>query len=117
MSEFAAGNKAFGFCDRCNFRYDLNELKSEVVDMRPTGFLVCEECKDEAQPQLQLGRNKITDPQALRNPRPDTSEDQRRRTSAWNPIGGWDNIYGPSFLENMYMTSYLGKLTVEITEE
>ena len=47
MSEFAAGNKAFGFCDRCNFRYDLNELKSEVVDMRPTGFLVCEECKDE----------------------------------------------------------------------
>lgn len=68
---FAAGNKAFGFCDRCDFRYLLKELKAEVVDMEKTGLLVCEECWDPDHPQNLLGREPVNDPQALKNPRPD----------------------------------------------
>ena len=115
MSDFAAGKKAFGFCDRCGFRYDLHELAPEVKDMRTTGYLVCYECKDEAQPQWQTGKNKINDPIALRNPRPDKGQSESRRTSAWDPIGGWNSEFGPSDLENMYMTGKVGKIKVEIS--
>ena len=38
--------------------------------MHVTGLLVCGECWDPDQPQLQLGRFPVSDPQALRNPRP-----------------------------------------------
>ena len=51
MTQFAEGKYAFGFCDRCGFRYDLKELKGEVVDTRLSGFLVCPECFDQDQPQ------------------------------------------------------------------
>ena len=27
MTQFASGKLAFGFCDICGFRYNLNELK------------------------------------------------------------------------------------------
>ncbi len=67
---FAAGKHAFGFCDRCGFRYDLKELKSEVVDLNPTGYLVCSECWDPDNPQYQLGREPISGAEALENPRP-----------------------------------------------
>jgi hypothetical protein len=69
---FAEGLKAFGFCDRCGFRYKLSTLKDEVVDLEKTGLLVCSECWDSDHPQNQLGRFPVDDPQALRNPRPDT---------------------------------------------
>ena len=55
MTQFAAGQYAFGFCDRCGFRYGLHDLKPEIVDMTPSGFLVCPECLDQDQPQYQLG--------------------------------------------------------------
>jgi hypothetical protein len=67
---FAAGKHAFGFCDRCGFRYDLKELKSEVIDLNPTGYLVCSECWDPDNPQYQLGREPISGAEALENPRP-----------------------------------------------
>jgi len=38
--------------------------------MVETGLLVCPECLDKDQPQLQLGRWPVNDPQALENPRP-----------------------------------------------
>ena len=38
--------------------------------MHVTGLLVCSECWDPDQPQNQLGRFPVSDPQALRNPRP-----------------------------------------------
>jgi hypothetical protein len=69
---YAAGNKAFGFCDRCSFRYPLHELKDEFVDLEKTGLLVCDDCWDDDHPQNQLGRYPVEDPQALRNPRPDS---------------------------------------------
>ena len=70
MGSFAKGNKAFGFCDRCGFRYKLRELKTETVNLASTNLLVCPECWDPDQPQNMLGRLRVDDPQALRNPRP-----------------------------------------------
>ena len=71
MSAYALGKKAFGFCDRCGFRYPLHELKQEVINLNTTNLLVCPDCWDPDQPQNLLGRYHVDDPQALRNPRPD----------------------------------------------
>ena len=81
---YAAGNKAFGFCDRCSFRYPLHELKDEVVDLEKTGLLVCDDCWDDDHPQNQLGRYPVDDPQALRNPRPDSGLTASRSTDGIN---------------------------------
>lgn len=70
MASYAEGRKAFGFCDRCGFRYDLKDLKTETVNLATTNLLVCPECWDPDHPQNMLGRVRVDDPQALRNPRP-----------------------------------------------
>ena len=76
MSEaFAAGRIARGICDRCGWEYALRELRDEVVDQKKTGLFVCGTCFDIDHPQLRLGDTPIYDPQALRNPRPDTRSD------------------------------------------
>lgn len=85
--EFAAGTYAFGFCDRCGFRYQLNELKPEVVNKVPNGLLVCDPCLDPDHPQLELGRFKIRDPQTLLNPRPDLAQDESQSLFSWEPVG------------------------------
>jgi hypothetical protein len=83
---YAAGKKAFGFCDRCGFRYPLIDLKDEVVDLEKTGLLTCEECWDPDHPQNALGRWPVDDPQALRNPRPDSGQTESRwgGSTVWN---------------------------------
>ena len=79
---FASAKNAVGICDRCGFQYKLQELKSEVVDLHVTGLLVCYECWDPDQPQLQLGRWPVNDPQAIRNPRPPQGLEQSRYSGA-----------------------------------
>jgi hypothetical protein len=83
--KFAFGKRAFGFCDRCNFRFPLAKLDWQVVNQKPTGIKVCSACNDEDHPQLQLGRFPINDPVALLNPRPDV--DPGRSLFGWNPVG------------------------------
>lgn len=68
MGKFAVGKNAYGISDRSGFRYKLNEMKREW-----NGFLVGKDEWEEKQPQLEPRRS-ITDPQALRNPRPDRIE-------------------------------------------
>lgn len=68
------GRKAKGVCDRCGFVYKLRELRHETVNERKTNLKVCETCWDEDHPQLRLGRYPVHDPQALRDPRPDTGK-------------------------------------------
>jgi hypothetical protein len=88
MGEFAAGKKAFGFCDRTGFRYPLKDLVEQFVDGKPSGLRVGRDVVDIDNPQYQLGRTRKDDPQALRNPRPDKGQDASRRLYAWDPIGG-----------------------------
>jgi len=44
-----------------------------VVKTKNVNLLVCPTCWEPDQPQLQLGMYPVDDPQALRNPRPDTT--------------------------------------------
>ena len=70
-NQYAAGKKALGICDRCGFRFLLKKLKGETRKGASVGNLVCVSCFDEDHPQLMVGSRPVSDPQALRNPRPD----------------------------------------------
>jgi len=72
-SKFASGKYAISQCDRCNFRFKLKELKTLTIKTKNVNILVCKECWEPDQPQLQLGMYPVNDPQAVRNPRPDNS--------------------------------------------
>ena len=94
MSAFAKGKKAFGFCDRTGFRYPLQDLVPQFENLRPTGLLVGKDMLDEDHPQLQLGKVKASDPQTLKNPRPDKELIESRALWAWNPVGGGNTALG-----------------------
>lgn len=72
-SRFASGKYAIAECDRCGQRYKLKQLKKLTIKTKVTNILVCPECWEPDQPQLQLGMYPVNDPQAVRNPRPDLS--------------------------------------------
>lgn len=72
-ARFASGKRAHGFCDVCGFRYQLSELRENFVRGRPTGVKACPSCNDPDHPQNWLGSTPVDDPQALRNPRPDSA--------------------------------------------
>ncbi len=82
-NQFASGKKAIAECDRCGQQYLLKELRTETIKQEPYKIRVCSECWDPDQPQLMLGTTPVSDPQALRDPRPDTSY----RTSGINTLG------------------------------
>jgi hypothetical protein len=68
---FASGRHAKAICDGCGRTVKYSELHHDVHAQRTTGALVCDDCWDDDHPQLMLGRFRIEDPIALRNPRPD----------------------------------------------
>ena len=72
-NKFSSGKNAIAECDRCGFRFKLKELKREIIKTKVYNLLVCPQCWDPDQPQLQLGMYPVDDPQAVRNPRPDLS--------------------------------------------
>lgn len=86
-TKFASKRYANGVCDMCGQVYKLRQLLKEVYNQRFTGFLVCPDCWDEDNPQLQLGRYPINDPQALENPRPDANVTISRILFGFNPVG------------------------------
>ena len=108
---YASGKYAFGYCDRTGFRYPKKDLVPQIVNQRPTGLLVGKDVVDEDQPQLQLGRVRVDDPEALRNPRPDQSMEESRKFFAWNPVGGGITELG-SRTVGLDMTGKVGTVTV-----
>lgn len=84
---YARGSKAFGYCDKTGFRYPLKDLMYEIVNGRRTGFRVGRDVLDPDHPQNFLGRVKASDPQSLRDPRPDTSLLDSRALWGWKPVG------------------------------
>lgn len=97
---------ALGQCDICGFHYKLNQLREVVFDQRPTGSKACPDCWDLDNPQLQLGRIKVLDPQSLINPRPDLNRQGSTSYFGWLPIG--NPITG-------YITCEVGTITVTVT--
>lgn len=65
---FASDKNAYGISDRSGFRYRLSEMRREW-----TGMLVGPDEYEPKHPQLEPLR-KVSDPQALQNPRPDRVE-------------------------------------------
>ena len=77
-NRYSSGKRAHGFCDVCSFRYLLSELRENYVQGRPTGIKACPSCNDPDHPQNWVGRFPVSDPQALRNPRPDPALEESR---------------------------------------
>lgn len=111
-SQFSSGKHSIAECDRCGFRYKLKQLKPLTIKTKVTNILVCPECWEPDHPQLQLGMYPVNDPQAVRNPRPDTSYSQSRNIQwGFNPVGlAYDGGLTPNV-----MTSYGGVGTVSVT--
>jgi hypothetical protein len=127
-NRYASGKIAIAICDRCGFRFKLRDLSTLVVKTKRVNILVCKECWDPDHPQLQLGMYPVDDPQALRNPRRDTTfvtagvnsvgnltGGSRDIQWGWNPVGGassFDTALTPNYL---VATTYVGTVTVTTT--
>lgn len=137
-NRFASGIHAISECDRCGFRFKLKKLRKEIIKTKNYNLLVCPQCWDPDQPQLQLGMYPVDDPQGIRDPRPDLSYVQSGNTGlqilattattkngvglpsegsrdfqwGWNPVGGSradDNGLTPN---NLVLNVQVGSVTI-----
>jgi hypothetical protein len=130
-TRFALGKKAIALCDRCGFQFKLKQLKTLTIKTKNVNLLVCPGCWEPDQPQLQLGMYPIDDPQALRNPRPDSSYLQSGLNSldpatiqgtpsggsrqiqwGWNPVGFNDPLQLTGLPNNLEAKGRIGSVTV-----
>lgn len=124
-NRFASGPRAIAMCDICGFQFKLKELKTQIVKTKPVNDRVCKECWSPDHPQLQLGMYPVDDPQALRNPRRDTTYVTAGPNAEGNPTGGsrdiqwgWAPVGGSSFFDalmtpnNLVMQGFVGTVTV-----
>lgn len=75
MTRYTSGKNAPGICDICGWKYKLHQLEYQVVNRVRTGVRACPTCISEDHPQLQVGRLRVVDPQAVKDPRPDVRDD------------------------------------------
>jgi hypothetical protein len=144
-NRFASGKYAISQCDRCGFRFKLKQLRRLVIKTKNVNILVCPSCWEPDQPQLQLGMYPVDDPQAIRNPRPDTTYFQAGLTGlqeetqgevpnenvlafgtpsggsrviqwGWNPVGLNDPLGLSGLVNVLIATGSVGTVTVQ-TEE
>ena len=127
-NRFASGKNSIAMCDRCGFQFKLTSLRKEVLKTKIYNLLVCPTCWDPDQPQLQLGMYPVDDPQAVRNPRRDTTDVTAGPNSqgsltggsrdiqwGWNPVGGsrnFDNGLTPNYLA---LAVQVGTVTISIS--
>jgi hypothetical protein len=123
----------------------LKELRRLVIKTKNVNILVCPTCWEPDQPQLQLGMYPVDDPQALRNPRPDTSYVQAGLTGiqtetigvpddevdafgtpsggsrqiqwGWNPVGFDNPLNLSGLVNNLEANGQVGSVTVQIQEQ
>jgi hypothetical protein len=127
-TKFSSGKYAIAECDRCGQRYKLKELKKEVIKTKLFNIKVCPTCWDPDQPQLSLGLYPVDDPQAVREPRPDTSYQvsgvgvdgyngggSRVFQWGWSPVGGASANDAGLTPNNLALVVSLGTVTVVTT--
>jgi len=114
-SNYSRGKRAIAECDRCGFRYKLKELKQLTIKTKNVNILVCPDCFEQDQPQLQLGMFPVNDPQALRNPRPDLTRfaesNSRSYQYGFDPVG-FSNPFNLDLIDNLEITTNVGTVTV-----
>ena len=137
-TRFASGKYSIAECDICGQRYKLKELRKLTIKTKLVSIKACPECWNPDQPQLQLGMYPVFDPQAVREPRPDTSYYQSGLNGlqtdinsgpaanqtgypeggsrvfqwGWNPVGGasgFDAVLTPNYLA---LQAQVGTVTV-----
>jgi hypothetical protein len=140
-SNFASGKYSIAECDRCGQRFKLVQLKKLTIKTKQVSIKVCPECWEPDQPQLQLGMYPVNDPQAVREPRPDTSYYASGQSGlqtangnnntisqsgyqeggsrviqwGWNPVGGassFDTVLTPNYL---IAVTQVGTVTISTT--
>lgn len=126
-NRFANGTRAIAECDRCGQQFKLKKLRTEIIKQRKYELLVCPECFDPDHQQLMLGTFPVDDPQALRNPRRDTTYltsglnangnlagGSRDIYWGWNPVGG-SKFFDSSLTPNtLAMAVEVGTVTIQI---
>jgi len=91
-------------CDRCGFQFKLTNLRKEIVKTKTFNTLVCPDCFDPDQPQLQLG-----------NAQGFTTGGSRDIQWGWAPVGGsrfFDDALTPN---DLVLTLELGTVQVTVT--
>jgi hypothetical protein len=107
MAKYASGKHAYAISDRSGFRYRYKDMRKEW-----NGALVGKDEYEPKQPQLGPFR-KVSDPQALKDARPQTGlEEQRNIQYGFDPVGfrGEDSLT-PNPLK---ATGSVGQVTVII---
>ena len=104
---YASGKHAKAMCDICGFEVKYTDLQPQW-----DGFRACPECWTARHPQ-DFPRIVITDPEALRNPRPDNDKEAGQgvvylfNTTNATPVG--------SAFKGVVATGNIGTVTVSIT--
>ena len=127
-NRFASGKYSIAMCDICGFQFKLKKLTTQIVKTKRINDKVCPECWSPDHPQLQLGMYPVDDPQAVRNPRRDTTYLQAGLNNAdfptdgsrviqwgWSPVGGAsadDAGLTPNYL---VLTVQIGTVTIATT--
>jgi len=140
-NKYSSGKNAIAMCDVCGFQYKLSELKANVVKNIKTNILACPTCWDPDHPQLSLGLYPVDDPQAVQNPRPDTTYYQAGKTGlqlntvnpadptskdnygtpsdgsrivqwGWNPVGLFNPLALADLPDTLQATGEIGTVTV-----
>ena len=124
-NRLASGKFSIAMCDRCGQQFKLKKLKYEVIKTKLYQLKVCEECWDPDHPQLQLGMYPVDDPQAVREPRKDTTYvtsgvdvdgysagGSRDIQWGWNPVGGASNFDAGLTPNYLVATTSVGTVSV-----
>jgi len=110
LSRFATGKHAFGISDRSGFRYRLKDMRKEW-----NGLLVGKDEYEEKHPQLEPF-NKVADPEAIKNARPETDlVNQRNFQYGFNPVG-FKTVPGIIEENNLVATGQVGTVTLFFPE-
>lgn len=124
-SKYSSGKHSIAECDRCGQRYKLSQLRKLIVKQQIKNIKVCPTCWDPDQPQLSLGMYPVEDPQAVREPRPDTSYlasgvdslgnisgGSRQIQWGWNPVGGASGFDDALTPNDLVAVGQIGTITV-----
>jgi hypothetical protein len=127
-NRFASGKNSIAMCDRCGQQFKLTALRKEIQKTKIYNLLVCDACFDPDQPQLLLGMYPVDDPQAVRNPRKDTTYvtagvnsigsltgGSRDVQWGWSPVGGSSNFDVALTPNYLVATTFVGTVTVTVT--
>ena len=119
-ARFASSKNALAMCDVCGFQYKLRQLKVLVRKGVSTNLKACPTCWNPDHPQLKLGMYPVDDPQAIQDPRPDTSLGKSGDYSSrsiqwgWNPVGGGTDPYNLT-PDDLAATGAIGDVTISTT--